>query len=116
MTGIGDLLCSCRPAPLGPSCARWCYRPEEAGYASQKLTFKLQEADVRRTQRLRSTWARTRHPARCGMESLNRYMDSPCVATAWSLPDSGSDCGRYIRSVVASVEADPDDNSLAGAS
>jgi hypothetical protein len=29
---------------------------------------------------------------------------------------SGSDCGRYIRPLVASVEAGPDDDSLAGAS
>src|SRR5438876_11655544 len=30
--------------------------------------------------------------------------------------DSGTDCGRYIRPLVASVEAGPDDDSLPGAS
>ena len=35
------------------------------------------------------------------------YMDSPCVARPSLLLDPGSDCGRYIRPLVASVEAGP---------
>src|ERR1035438_10006990 len=60
------------------------------------------------------SWART--AATKWLKPLTSYMDSPCVARASSLLDSGSDCGRYIRPLVASVEAGPDDNSLAGAS
>ena len=34
---------------------------------------------------------------------------SPCVASASSLVDSGSDCRQYIRPLEASVDAGPDD-------
>src|SRR5450755_968698 len=37
-------------------------------------------------------------------------MDSPYVASAFSLLDSGSDCNQYIRPLDASVDAGPDDN------
>src|SRR5260370_14019861 len=40
---------------------------------------------------------------------IAQYMDSPCVASASSLVDSGSDCRQYIRPLEPSVDASPPD-------
>ena len=66
-------------------------------------------------RRLGARCRRSLHRQAVTQIRLSGYMDSPCVARASSLLDSGSDCGRYIRPLVASVEAGPDDDSLAGA-
>ncbi len=47
---------------------------------------------------------------------MGRIYGVPCVARPALLLDPGSNGGRYIRPLVASIEAGPDDKPLAGAS
>ena len=78
------------------------FRPAAAGHASQKLTFKLQEADVRRMHRVRSTCTRARRPAWCRLEFLNRIAESAVRAS----PDFRNDAAGAATSTSSKLPSD----------